>query len=122
MESEKRECLVCKRELKGRADQKYCSTDCRNKYHNTLNQDVTKFVNNINNILRKNRRILESLNPTGKAKVTRTQLLDEGFKFAYFTNEYVTKGGRAYRFCYEQGYLELEPNLYALVVRKEYVH
>ena len=50
-----------------------------------------------------------------------TDLLDEGFKFSYFTNEYKTKTGKVYRFCYEHGYLQLENNLFALVFRKEYV-
>jgi hypothetical protein len=48
-------------------------------------------------------------------------LLDEGFKFAYFTNEYKTKAGKVYHFCYEHGYLQLESNMFALVFRKEYV-
>lgn len=122
MSSNKRTCLECGIELKGRADQKYCSPECKNIHHNKLNRDSQNFVRNINNTLRKNRRILAMLNPEGKPiKVTKTQLLDEGFKFSYFTNEYKTKAGKVYRFCYEQGYLQLEPNLYALVVRKEYV-
>ena len=44
-----------------------------------------------------------------------------GFRFGYFTNEYATRSGNIYRFCYEQGYLELDKDYFALVVRKEYV-
>ncbi|MEZ4912263.1 MAG: hypothetical protein R2774_15550 [Saprospiraceae bacterium] len=115
------QCLECGDKIHGRKDKKFCSDQCRTTYNNKLNTDQNKFMRNINNILRKNRRILESLNPTGKTTVSRTDLLDEGFKFAYFTNEYVTKSGKVYRFCYEHGYLELENNLYALVFRKAYV-
>jgi hypothetical protein len=78
-------------------------------------------MRNINNILRKNRRILAALNPNGKARVHREKLLAEGFKFSYFTNEYVTKSGNNYRFCYDQGYLEIDNDYYTLVVRQEYV-
>ncbi len=78
-------------------------------------------MRNINNILRKNRRILAQLNPKGKSKVHRDKLLELGFKFSYFTNEYVTKAGKGYRFCYEQGYLELYNDWYALVIKNEYV-
>lgn len=78
-------------------------------------------MRNINNILRKNRRILERLNPRDKSKASREDLLFEGFQFNYFTNTYVTKSGKTYFFCYDQGYLELEDGSFALVRRKDYV-
>lgn len=118
---EKKLCLECGDPVIGRMDKKFCSDQCRTTYYNKQNTDQNKFMRNINNILRKNRRILERLNPTGKTTVSKTELLDEGFKFAYFTNEYKTKSGKVYRFCYEHGYLQLENNLFALVFRKEYV-
>ncbi len=64
---------------------------------------------------------MESLNPEGTTKVHRDTLLEEGFKFSYYTNEYKTKAGKVYKFCYEQGYLNIGNKMYALVVRKEYV-
>ena len=118
---EKRACLECGDKFDGRKDKKFCCDQCRTTYFNKQNTDQNKFMRNINNILRKNRRILETLNPSGKTTVTKTALLDEGFKFAYFTNEYKTKTGKTYRFCYEHGYLQLENNMFALVFRKEYV-
>lgn len=78
-------------------------------------------MRNINNILRKNRRILAALNPKGKAKVSKQQLLETGFKFNYFTNEYVTSAGKIYKFCYEYGYLLVDEDTYFLVMRQEYV-
>lgn len=116
-----RRCLECGAPLRGRADKKYCSAQCRSMYNNRLNSDVTNFVRHINHLLRKNRRILAALNPEGKARVHREKLLEMGFRFGYFTNEYVTRSGNVYRFCYEQGYLELDQDYFALVVRKEYV-
>jgi hypothetical protein len=118
---QERACLQCGNKLFGRRDQKFCSDQCRVEHYNMLNRDVSKFMTNINNLLRKNRRILEKLNPSGKAKVTKAQLLDEGFNFHYFTNEYVTKVGKVYKFIYEQGYVELEDDTYALVQKHEYV-
>lgn len=64
---------------------------------------------------------MASLNPNETTQVKKEQLLDLGFKFQYFTNEYITKSGNVYRFCYDQGYLELSNHKYALVVRKEYI-
>ncbi|MEZ5038992.1 MAG: hypothetical protein R2828_03845 [Saprospiraceae bacterium] len=114
-------CLECGDDFIGRADKKFCSPQCRSSYNNRLNSDGTNFVRNINNILRKNRRILAELNPAGKAKVRKDQLLERGFKFSYFTNQYRTQSGNTYCFCYDQGYLALEDDYYALVVRQVYV-
>ena len=69
----------------------------------------------------KNRRILAELNPEGKSQVHRDKLVERGFKFSYFTNEYRTKSGNVYRFCYDQGYLERDQGYVTLVVRQEYV-
>lgn len=121
MSSKSKKCIECGADMKGRSDKRYCSDSCRSSYHNRMNSDTSNFVRNVNNILRKNRRILEENNPKGKAKISREKLLEQGFKFTYFTNEYVTKSGNVYHFCYEQGYIELEDDMVALVVRQGYV-
>ena len=117
----KNTCLECKDHIQGRADKKFCSPNCRSSYNNRLNSDATKFIRNINNTLRKNRRILSQLNPTGKTKVHQDKLLELGFKFSYFTNIYRTKTGNVYYFCYDQGYLRLDSGFCTLVVRQSYV-
>ncbi|MEN0050734.1 MAG: hypothetical protein AAF806_26950 [Bacteroidota bacterium] len=118
---EKRTCLECGEELVGRKDKKFCDSDCRTAYNNQLNKDVNNTMRNINNILRKNRRILVELNPSGKARVHRDKMLERGFQFNYFTNIYRTKAGKVYRFCYDYGYLNLENDYFTLVKRQEYV-
>ena len=115
MTKEERQCLECGEVLRGRADQKFCSDLCRNAYNNRLNSDTSKYMRQINNILRKNRRILAGLNPDGKRKVSKAQLTREGFNFEYFTSIYTTKTGNVYYFVYEEGYLPLEGDYYALV-------
>ena len=117
----KRKCIECGYEFFGRSDKKFCSDQCRNTYNNKLKRDVNNYVRNINNTLRKNRRILESLNPKGKAKVHKNKLMLNGFNFDYFTNVYKTKSGKIYYFCYEQGYLPIEGDYFALVIKSEYV-
>lgn len=112
-------CLDCGEPIKGRADKKFCSDQCRNNYNNQLNSDSNNYVRNINNILRKNRRILAELNPTEKTKVHKKKLLDKGFDFNYITNITTTRTGSIYNFCYEHGYLTLENDFYLLVVRKD---
>ena len=77
------------------------------------------YMRKVNNTLRKNRRILEELNPEGKRKIRREKLVKKGFDFEFFTNIYKTKAGDEYRFCYEQGYLDIGEGYVLLVERKD---
>lgn len=114
-------CPNCGNEIVGRIDKRFCDDQCRSSYYNKANRDSTNAVRKINNILRKNRRILEGLNPEGKAVVSKQELTSEGFSFNYFTNIYTTKTGKEYRFVYEHGYVELEKEKYGLVIKGDWV-
>lgn len=111
----KRVCAECGDEIMGRIDKRFCSDQCRNTYNNKLNSDSSNLIRNINNTLRKNRRILEALNPTGKTKIKKEALTSKGFNFKFHTHTYTTKKQQTYFFCYEQGYLLLEDGYVALV-------
>ena len=115
---ENRACLECKAPLKGRVDKKFCSDYCRNAHNNSVNKNSKNLIRNINNRLRKNYRILEAFNPKDKTKTTRTKLLAKDFDFNYFTSTYTTKAGKVYYFVYDQGYLPLEDDYFALVKRE----
>ena len=110
-------CPECGDKIIGRADKKFCSDACRNSYNNRKNSDTKNLMRNINNKLRKNYRILDKLNPEDKTKTTKNRLVDAGFDFNYFTSIYTTKAGTTYYFVYDQGYLPLEGDFYALVKR-----
>ncbi|WP_062056929.1 DUF2116 family Zn-ribbon domain-containing protein [Aquimarina longa] len=112
-----KKCPVCATKIVGRADKKFCSDYCRNAYNNQLNKDSKNLIRNINNLLRKNYRILTELNPKNKIKTTRTKLIAKGFDFQHFTSTYTTKTGNTYYFIYDQGYLPLENDFYAIVKR-----
>lgn len=112
-----RSCLECGEVLKGRSDKKFCGDYCRNSYNNNINRDAKNFIRNINNRLRKNWRILEQLNPNEKTKASKGMLLSLGFDFSCYTSIYTTKKGAIYFFVYNQGYLPLENDFYALVKR-----
>jgi len=118
---EKRNCLECKSPFSGRKDKKFCCDYCRNAYHNRLNESSNAYVRRVNNILRKNRRILVAFNPNGKAKVRAIQLAEEGFNFHFFTNTYTTKSGNKYYFCYDQGYIKLDDDWYTIVEKQDYI-
>ncbi len=114
-----RRCLECGEPIRGRADKKYCADYCRNAYNNKLNKDSRNLVRNINNRLRKNYRILESLLPNGgKPRISKNRLLDMGFHFEHITYMYTTKKGNTYFFVYDLGYLPLGNDLYMIVKRE----
>lgn len=117
--SEKKVCLDCGEPIKGRADKKFCNDICRNSYNNKLNSDTNNYVRNINNILRKNRRIMEDLLTGATVTVSKQKLSSAGFNFNYFTNLVKTKESKLYYFCYEFGYLPLENEKILLVKSKK---
>lgn len=121
MTTQSRFCLTCDKPVKGRTDKKFCDDYCRNNYNNQLKAHTSNLVRNINNALGKNRRILESMIPDQEemVKVTKEKLLQEGFRFKYFTHIYKNKKGSNYFFCYDYGYLMLENDWYLVVKRRE---
>lgn len=112
-------CSECGDKFTGRSDKKFCSADCRVAHNNKIRTPSSKLVRHVTHTLLRNRRILEELNPTGKTRVTLSQLQEMGFNFKYFTSLYTTREGAEYRYCFEQGYLAMDGNAYLLVVRKE---
>ncbi|WP_422361924.1 hypothetical protein [Reichenbachiella sp.] len=115
---QERGCLECGSTLFGRADKKFCSNKCRNGYNNRITSDATNFIRNTNNALRRNRRILVTLNPSGTTKVKKQELEDKGFDFELITNYQTSKAGKEYRYCYDQGYMILDDTTVLIVESK----
>lgn len=112
-------CTECSKPIKGRPDKKFCDDFCRNAFNNRRNSDQNNLVRNINNTLRRNRRVLESLIPQGEEtlRCSRRRLIDMGFDFLYHTHRYTSRKGNEYLFCYEFGYLNLDSEWLLLVRR-----
>lgn len=104
----KRACLDCGDIVRGRADKKFCSDQCRNNYNNRLNKDNNQYVRNVHSLLRRNRRILSDLYIEGKKRVHRDALFALGYNFNFFTHTIETEAGVTSKFCYEYGYAESE--------------
>ena len=111
-------CIDCGESLNGRADKKFCSDICRNSFNNKLNSDNNNYVRNINNVLRKNRRILGELNPEEKITIHVDKLTEKGFLFSYYTHVHRTRKGDDYYFCYEYGYIRHSTNMVTIVTRR----
>jgi len=99
----KRICKECGRTFHGRSDKQFCDDGCRNQFHNRLNSDANNYVRNVNNILRRNRRILETVIHRGRTYVEREELLASGFDFAYHTRVDYAAEGKMY-YCYDFAY------------------
>ncbi len=77
-----------------------------------------------NQVLRKNRTILKTLCPQGKATVRKEVLLSMGFSVDAFTSIFVTRYKQVYYLCYDYGYTPIMegPVEKALIVsRQEYM-
>jgi hypothetical protein len=108
-----RNCLACKRPITGRVDKKFCDASCRSSYHNynRFNSDASPVIRTINNILQRNRRILQELLEGWQKTaivVDEKHLLEQGFHFNYCTEQYRNDKSEVYFYCYDYGYRKLE--------------
>ena len=119
-----RACLTCETMLRGRIDKKFCDDYCRSAYNNRQYQENRglSFIRKVNNVLRKNRRILEELVPADADTFTvlRSRLVKKGFNFKYLTCMQVREG-MLYHFCYEYGYIPLDKEHYQVVRKLEII-
>jgi hypothetical protein len=117
-------CLNCEGMIKGRADKKYCTDQCRAQYNNTKMMMVAPpiCIKNINTILKRNRRILEEIiddTRNQKSKVLSRYLYEKGYNFHFQTHMHTAKTGLIYFFCYEYGYTQLDKDR-CMVIKKEH--
>lgn len=108
MRIKKKYCKECAEEIHGRKDKQFCSDYCRATNHNNRYEDQYTLIRRINKIIRRNRKILFSLNSQGITTISKLQLIEAGFHFEYHTNTCHTSSGKTYYFCYDQGYTEVE--------------
>jgi len=101
-----KKCLDCGETIRGRADKKFCSDQCRNNYNNKLNRDSNNFVRNVHGLLRKNRRILSELYEEGKTVIHKDALYAMGYNFNFFTHVIESPDGLKCLYCFEYGFRE----------------
>lgn len=107
-------CPNCGQPVYGRGDKKFCDDYCRNIHNNKLNSDSTNHIRNINNILRKNRRILCELFAANHTKVPEKSLIYAGYNFKYYTHSSICKDGEHTYYCYDYGYQQRDGSYYIL--------
>lgn len=85
-EEKRPHCLECGHELYGRPDRKFCSSVCKNHWHNRKNHSARAFRVKILNALEKNYSILEKLLRLNMHSMDNSDLVQLGFKPEYFTS------------------------------------
>ncbi len=113
-------CQNCGEEIRvGRSDRKFCSTACKDEYHNAQKLSLHKNIRDINLILKKNRSILATYFKTyNETWVDRDELLKKGFDFNYYTHHVISKiKHNVFTFCYDYGYREVEDNRCHIIKR-----
>lgn len=108
-------CPECGTSIRGRADKKFCSDQCRSTYFHRVRPEEYAYVKRINAILRKNWRILCEFPVTDKKPIHATELKLRGFDLGYFTSCEIDKDGLRWYYCYNKAYIELEGNFYMVV-------
>ncbi|AKQ45040.1 hypothetical protein TH63_04370 [Rufibacter radiotolerans] len=118
MEKNGKKCGHCQASIIGRADKRFCSSQCRTGFANAhrLSDQGELLIKEVNMVLRHNRQLLKKASPHGKTTVRRQVLELAGFNFRYFTHVYRTKQGNTYHFCYDYGYLLLPQEDKVLIV------
>lgn len=102
--NDKRKCPVCDGLMLGRRDRKYCSDACRYHANNEVKLKNQSGILAVNKTLRKNRSILKTLCPDGKATVRRSVLENLGFDVRVFTSLFVTSRRNVYYLSYDYGF------------------
>ncbi|RPD98243.1 hypothetical protein EGM88_07045 [Aureibaculum marinum] len=111
-------CIICKKEIKGRIDKKFCSIKCKNRYHTNLRSYTKTTTVEIDKILHRNRAILLEL--VGKSinqkKIKRLSLAQKNFNFKYITHYNFNKQGKIYNYIYDVAWMEFS-NDEVLIIR-----
>lgn len=115
---ERKHCEYCGKLVYGRSDKKFCDDNCRSSFNNERRVVDSKEMRNIINVLKLNRKILESIVAGGieKVRVPKEKLIRLGYNFRYHTETNTNWKGDFYTYCFDYGFLQLENN-WLLVLR-----
>ena len=101
-----RNCRYCGEAISGRSDKKFCDDQCRSNFNSRMNY-ASPEIRTVNSILRRNRRILDSLASLGNAQIDMSNLHEKGFNFRFHTHTRSAKG-YTYNMCYDYAWLTAE--------------
>jgi hypothetical protein len=103
MQRIRNKCLMCKTQIKGRSDKKFCSIKCKSAYHHKLRSVTSLATAKIDKILHRNRSILLEIMGKNRTqiKVPLLRLEEKKFNFAYLTKFHINSSGKTYHYVYD---------------------
>jgi predicted nucleic acid-binding Zn ribbon protein len=97
-------CLECGEPIYGRADKKFCNSDCRNSWHAHLRSEGRRKKHRTLNTLSVNYAILENLLRLQKTSCPLGSLLEMGFRPEYVTHTAEKIGRHTEHRCFDIAY------------------
>ena len=114
----KKQCLSCEAAIIGRADKRFCSTECKNAYNNKIKKASRSEVKEIISYLLRNREILATfMGDSAKETLDRLLLTRAGFRWEYHTSTYLNKEGKTYHLVFDYAWMEFSDQK-ILIIRK----
>lgn len=108
-------CENCGKALFGRIDKRFCNDSCRNEFNRKkrASEKIAEYENlpEILKIIKRNHEILKSYqlehSPYGAIiSVHRSELLNKGYHFKFFTSLHRDKSGNLWKYCFDYGIKE----------------
>jgi len=110
--SNARHCPICKKNILGRADKRFCSKACKSNYHKRLTHSTLIATRTIDTILHRNRSILLEVIGKNKyqIKVPMVVLEKKKFNFNYMTKYIINSQGKTYNYVYDFSWMTFSSN------------
>lgn len=99
-----KKCKQCGKNLIGRLDKLFCDSQCRNTFNNQNKRSDQLLIQDVNQRIRRNRRILKSLCPIGKATVRKEVLDTMQYDYRYFSSIFKSPNNNVYYICYDYAF------------------
>ena len=101
-------CKMCKKQIKGRSDKKFCGIACKNDYHVKLRKVTNKATHDIDQILHRNRSILLEIMGKNKTQisVSRDVLDKKKFQYKYLTGYVLNSRNKYVNYVYDFSWIE----------------
>lgn len=109
-----RHCLECGKELVGRYDRKFCSSQCKNHFHNERTVKIRRYHERLSRCLSTNYGILDKLYKMNISYFAIEDLIGMGFRPELCTSCRVIKGGITEHSCFEYKYRISEARMFNL--------